>query len=139
MDSLDLTDRPPRSPYAEVGGLYFLARTIDKIRATLPGGNLGAYRVQGFSKQLLDKLGIHEDDLRAVVALAKTDDEVVAWVRKHSDPSRYAQINTDFEGQTVGQRSADYFERYPLARTLPPQTPLLRVLELDDAQSFAAN
>jgi hypothetical protein len=139
MDALDFTKAPPRSPYAELGGLYMLARTIDKIRATLPGGNLGAYRVQGFSKQLLDRLGIHEDDLRAVVALASSDDEVVAWVQKHSDPSKYAQINAEFESQTVGQRQADYFERYPLAKTLPPQTTLLRVLELDDAQSFASS
>jgi hypothetical protein len=139
MESLDLTKAPPRSPYANLGGLYMLARTIDKIRATLPGGNIGAYRIRGFSGQLLERIGIQEDDLRAVVSLASSDDDVLAWVKKHSDPSKYAQINAEFESQTVGQRQPDYFERYPLAKTLPPETPLLRVLELDDAQSFAAS
>jgi hypothetical protein len=138
MDSLDLTKAPPRSPYADLGGLYMLARTIDKIRATLPGGNLGAYRIAGFSSQLLERLGVQEDDLRAVVALAGSDAEVLAWVQKHSDPSKYAQISAEFEANKVGQRQADYFERYPLAKTLPPDTSLLRVLELDDAQSFGA-
>jgi hypothetical protein len=45
---------------------------------------------------------------------------VAAWVRKHSDPSNYEKINAEFEEQTVGARSAEYFERYPLAKTLPP-------------------
>lgn len=138
MEPLDLTKTPPRSPYVRLGGLLMLARTIDKIRATLPGGNSGAYRVRGFSSQLLDKLGIQEDDLRAVVALARSDDEVVEWVRKHSDPSKTDEINAAFESETVGGRAGnpDYFERYPVARTLPPQTTLLRVLEIDDAAAF---
>ncbi len=136
MEALDLSQSPPRSPYVELGGVLLLARTIDKIRATLPGGNLGAYRIAGFSSQLLDKLGINEDDLRAVVALANTEADVLAWVQKHSDPSTYRRINEHFEAQTVGQRGADYFERYPLARSLPGETTLLRVLELDDARSF---
>ena len=139
MDSLDLTKKPPRSPYELLGGLLLLARTIDKVRATLPGGNVGAYRIQGFSKQLLDKLAIGEDDLRAVVSLAGSDAEVAAWVRKHSDPETYAAINVAFERETIASRSDPeaYFKRYPVARPLPPETPLLRVLELDDAASFA--
>jgi len=45
-----------------------LAQTVDKLRATLPGGNLGSYRIAGFSAQLLWKLGIEEDALRDDVA-----------------------------------------------------------------------
>lgn len=138
MDSLDLSKKPPRSPYELLGGLLLLARTIDKIRATLPGGSLGAYRIQGFSKQLLEKLAIGEDDLRAVASLATSDGDVAAWVQKHSDPSGYAEINAAFERETIAGRSDPeaYFKRYPVARTLPPETQLLRVLEIDDAQSF---
>jgi hypothetical protein len=140
VEPLDLTKAPPRSPYVRLGGLVMLARTIDKIRATLPGGDIGAYRVRGFSTQLLERLGIQEDDLRAVIALARGDDEVVEWVRKYSDPSKSEEINAAFERETVGGRAgnADYFERYPVARTLPPQTTLLRVLEIDDAAAFAS-
>lgn len=48
------------------------------------------------------------------------------------------KINAAFESETVGGRAGnpDYFERYPVARTLPPQTTLLRVLEIDDAAAF---
>lgn len=136
MEPLDLTKTPPRGPYVKLGGLIMLARTIDKIRATLPGGDLGAYRIRGFSQQLLDELGVHEDDVRAIVALASGDDEVLAWIRKHTDESTYDRINFTFEAETVGQCAPEYFERYPLAKTLPPETTLLRVLELDDALAF---
>lgn len=141
MDSLDLTKAPPRSPYVRLGGLLMLARTIDKLRATLPGGNLGAYQIAGFSKRMLDGLGIPEDDIRAVVALASSDDEVVAWVRKHGDSSKYEEIDAALEALTVGQRldRPDFVERYPVVKTLPPETTLLRMLEADDAYCFSAS
>jgi Domain of unknown function (DUF5069) len=45
MEPLDLSTRPPRSGLEKLGGFYLLARTIDKIRAHLPGGNPGEYPV----------------------------------------------------------------------------------------------
>lgn len=139
MESLDLTKAPPRSPYVELGGLLFLARTIDKMRAALPGGNLGSYQIAGFSKRMLDGLGIQEDDLQAVVALASGDEEVLAWVRKHSDQGRYAEINAYLLSQTVAERKKkpELLAKYPALETLPPETPVLKMLELDDAQNFA--
>lgn len=117
-----------------------LARTIDKMRALLPGGKPGVYKIKGFSKGLLLGLQIPEDDMQAVVALAATDEEVVAWVRKHSDPSKYDEVNAELEEVTVGDSIArpGFVEKYPIAKTLPPETPLLRMLDADDAHSFAA-
>jgi Domain of unknown function (DUF5069) len=139
MEPLDLRAAPPRSPYVELGGLYMLARTIDKIRATLPGGNTGVYQIKGFSQRLLDALGIPEDDLRAVVSLAAGDDEIAAWVLKHSDPSKYAAINEALESPTVGERldRPDFLERYPNVKDLPSETTLFQMLDIDDAQMFA--
>lgn len=139
MEPLDLTKAPPRSPYVQLGGLYMLARTIDKMRANLPGGNLGAYQIAGFSTIMLDGVGIPADDLQAVVALASDDEEVVAWVHKHADRSKYAQVNATLEARNVAERlgDADFLRKYPFAKTLPPETPRMRMLELDDAQSFA--
>ncbi len=70
MDALDLTQRPPRSPRDLLPGLDLLmaARTVDKIRATLPGGNLGQYQITGFSSSLLNRLGIVEGLLREAIA-----------------------------------------------------------------------
>ncbi len=138
MEPLDLTKSAPRSPYVKIGGLLMLARTIDKMRAQLPGGNAGAYKIKGFSRSLLKALEIPEDDMQAVVSLAATDDEVVAWVHKHSDASKYDAHNAKLEEPTVGE-SLDhpgFVEKYPIAKTLPPETPLLRMLEADDTHSF---
>ncbi|MBV9971796.1 MAG: DUF5069 domain-containing protein, partial [Candidatus Eremiobacteraeota bacterium] len=68
MEPLDLSKRPPRSPKLELDGLTMLPRTIDKIRATLPGGNLGPYRIAGFSQRMLDAIGVTEEQLRDAVA-----------------------------------------------------------------------
>jgi hypothetical protein len=141
MDALDLTLRPPRSPREPLSGLdlLMLARTIDKLRATLPGGNIGAYQITGFSSRLLLKLGIAEGVLRDVIARAGTDADIAAWIREHSDPATYAEINAGFEQMTVGERLGDaaFVERYPIARRVPPETSRIDMLAADDAESFA--
>jgi hypothetical protein len=138
MEALDLRKAPPRSPHVELGGLLMLARTIDKLRATLPGGNPGVYYIKGFSRGLLDGLGISEDSLREVVARANGDEEVVAWVREHSDPSKYPQINAAMQSATVGQslERTGFLERYPSAKNLPVETTLFEMLDVDDAAMF---
>lgn len=138
MEPLDLTKRAPRSPRNRLGGLYMLARTIDKMRATLPGGNPGVYQIAGFSERLLKALDIPEDDLRSVIALASTEDEVVAWVHKHGDPAKYDEINQSLSAVTVGERMdrPDFLARYPVItqKGLPPGMTLLEMLEIDDAE-----
>jgi hypothetical protein len=140
MNALDLTKRPPRSPRALLPGLDLLmaARTVDKIRATLPGGNLGEYQITGFSSSLLNALEIAESSLRKAIASARSDEEIATWIAEHSDPQRYAEINAKLEGRTVGERlnDAGFLQRYPNARNLPPETSRLDHLIADDAEAF---
>ncbi|MGA9944958.1 MAG: DUF5069 domain-containing protein [Candidatus Cybelea sp.] len=141
MNALDLTQRPPRSPRELLPGLNLLmaARTVDKIRATLPGGNIGDYQITGFSSSLLNALGIAEAVLRKAIAGAPSDAEVATWIREHTNPERYAEINAKLEGRTVGERLNDpeFLRRYPSARNLPPETSRLDHLIADDAEAFA--
>jgi len=141
MEALDLTKRPPRSPRELLPGLELLmaARTVDKLRATLPGGNIGEYQITGFSSSLLNSLGIVESSLRKAIAQAKSDDEIAAWIREHSDPERYEEINAKLESRTVGERlkDPDFLKRYPSAARLPPETSRLDHLIADDAEAFA--
>ena len=44
--TLDLTQRPPRSPRVRLGGYVLLPRIIDKARASL-AGKLGDYHFAG--------------------------------------------------------------------------------------------
>lgn len=77
MKPLNLSIAAPRSPYEELDGLLFMPRTIDKLRARLPGGDPGTYfingKIKGMSGYLLERLGITETDLLAAVAAAADD------------------------------------------------------------------
>lgn len=97
MEPLDLRIFPPRSCYAELDGLMLMPRTIDKLRAQLPGGNAGRYfingRMKGISGYLLERLGIGESELLEAVRQAPTEDGVALWLRERTDSSQYAAIN----------------------------------------------
>jgi hypothetical protein len=84
MEPLDLSKGPPRPTRAELAGIVFLPRSIDKFRATLPGGNLAGYTIEGFTGRMLESLGIKPDDLRVAVAEAKADEDVASYVRAHA-------------------------------------------------------
>lgn len=140
MDALDLTKQAPRAPRELLPGLELLmmARTVDKLRATLPGGNLGSYQIPGFSARLLEALGIGEASLRDAVAAARNDDDVVVWIRRNSDPARYAQVNVVLESRKVADRLDDpaFVAKYPIIERLPPEMPLLDMLVADDRLAF---
>ena len=56
----DLREHPPRPARDMLGGIYFLARTIDKTRAKIQG-TLGPYKIQpGISGYVFEGLGITE-------------------------------------------------------------------------------
>jgi hypothetical protein len=142
MIALDLRIRPPRAPREELDGLVLMPRTIDKIRATLPGGNLGPYHiVPGLSQMLLSIIGVELSALRAAVALAKHDGEVAAWLRAHADTSQYQRANavlTDFRHEAIAPEHRAHFEslypeylisRYPVTFDL---------VEADDRELYPA-
>lgn len=139
MEPLDLTKRPPRSPKLQLDGLAMLPRTIDKLRATLPGGSRGVYKIDGFSQRMLDKIGVTEGQLREAVAAAKTDDDVAAWLRKNADTSKYAEFNEYILNRSVDHVTdkGAFFERYPILKKRPDIYYLADMLEADDEEMFA--
>jgi hypothetical protein len=143
MKPLDLTKQPPRSPRAPLAQLDLLlgARTVDKLRATLPGGNIGSYQITGFSSSLLNRLGIVEYQLREAIERASSDAEVADWIVAHSDPSKYSEINAWFEAQKIGERVDDaaFLARYPIVRELSADTARIDMLDADDAKEFPAS
>jgi hypothetical protein len=145
MEPLDLTVRPPRGPRETLLGCAFLPRTIDKVRAELPGGKLGAYIVTGpraISGWLLHKLKIDPAELRTVVANAANEDEVVAWLRERVDPAVAAEITAKLAASRVDTLSGADWEfvaaRHPLLRTRNDLTTTYELLEADDAAMFDA-
>ena len=143
MDALDLTKKPPRSPWVKIGGAYMLARTIDKLRAKLPGGNVGLYRIApGFSERLLAAIGCSEEELSDAVARAKSDDDVVAWVERRADKARLEKFNEAVSKRRIMDVDdvAAFKERYPVIveKGFPDDTVLFDLLDKDDAIIFAA-
>jgi hypothetical protein len=148
MEALDLSVRPPRSPYAQMHGIYMVPRTIDKMRAQLPGGKLGPYsfRTQfgpGLSIFLLESLGLSEKDLFQLVHQVRAEEEIADWLRRTVDLSSKAHINAMLLGLTVEHVlkliPAPVFNKfYPAAKNMPKTTPMFEVLLEDDRLMFTA-
>jgi hypothetical protein len=140
MDALDLTKTPPRGPRTPLAGLDLImaARTVDKVRASLPGGNLGVYNIPGFSIQMLEAIGITEDAFRDEVARASDDAQVAAWIRERTTPETIAAFNEKIQQRRVKHRLDDevWRKKYPHAVDMPPETLLIDMLSKDDELAF---
>ncbi|HEX3551430.1 MAG TPA: DUF5069 domain-containing protein [Candidatus Elarobacter sp.] len=144
MEPLDLESRPPRSPREQMLGLYFLPRTIDKIRAELPGGKPGEYIVTGpnsMSAYVLYKLKIDVEELRAVVARAADEAAIEAWLRERIDPAVVDGINAKLIGSRVDAASPENLAllhaKHPWLASRPDIVGAFEMLDTDDQYAFA--
>ncbi|GAC1658135.1 MAG: hypothetical protein NVS4B13_00570 [Candidatus Elarobacter sp.] len=134
----DLRTHPPRSPRVMLGGLYFLARTIDKTRAKLQG-TPGSYKIgPGMSAYLLEWLGITEEQFTEAVRDATGDEDVVAWIHSHCDPGTFAAINQRLSERGIRDDAhfAEVLPRYPILREYPHLRNWFEILDLDDRWIF---
>ena len=72
----------PITAFAKLGGLYFLPRTLDKIRKHARGElheEHHEFLGKGFDGRLCHFLGIGYDALRARTLAGGTDEEILAW------------------------------------------------------------
>ena len=144
MDSLDLRTRPPRSCYDELDGLMFMPRTIDKLRAQLPGGHSGEYfingPIKGMSAYLLERLDISEADLLETIRAAKSEDEIAVWLRAHTDRAEYPRINQTIRHIKPKHAEDEAYFRALYARTLaehPELEFIVDIIDTDDRRMFA--
>ena len=134
----DLRDHPPRSSRDQLGGIAFLARTIDKTRAKIQG-TLGPYKIQpGISGYLFEWLGITEEQFTEVVRAAQSDDDIVVWMHAHTDPERYPGLNDMLINRAI--RDADHraqvLPAYPVLLDHPDLWNWFEIFELDDAWMY---
>ncbi len=137
---MDLSKQPPRSPYDDVGGVRFLARTIDKMRAHV-AGTVGEYMARaGFSTRLYDLFGIDPDGFEAIVRANDTDDGVLAALLDHKRPTdeEIARLNQVVETWPEGNPEAQERHRTMLANAgLSHRTDIVTMadrLDLDDGR-----
>jgi hypothetical protein len=134
----DLRVHPPRSPHVMLGGLYFLARTIDKTRAKLQGTS-GLYKVTpGISQYLFEWLGINEAEFTEAVRTAKSDEEVVEWLLARADRDTFRAINQRLSERAIrdDEHFAQVLPRYPVLREYPHLRNWFEIFDLDDRWSF---
>jgi hypothetical protein len=84
VSTIDLTQRPPRSPRVRLGGYVILPRLLDKCRATLAGKN-GPYHYDcPIDQRFFHCAGINPEALKAQVAEGLGDGELLAWINENS-------------------------------------------------------
>jgi hypothetical protein len=143
MEPLDLTQQPPRGTRETLLGVMFLPRTIDKLRAELPGGTMGPYmnHDRGFSAYVVRRLGLDMDELRTVVGDARDEADVVAWLRERIDASTVEETNRKLQSFTPERMTPDdralLVERHPVLHERSDLTSILDILDAEDARAFS--
>jgi hypothetical protein len=143
MTPLDLRLQAPRPCRDTLLGYYLLARTIDKLRAELPGGNIGPYlnHDTGFSAFVVRKLGLDMNEFRSVVAAAPDESAVVAWLADRVDPAGATALNAKLESFVVSRMSPEdqalVRQRHPITAEQPELDSILEIIDADDRRAFA--
>lgn len=92
---VDLTRHPPKSPYDDsVGGLFGLARMIDKGRAAIHD-LLGQYKYaedSGLDKKIAEFFGFSMGDFTDLIRAGRTDEEILTWLKDNHGKSS-SEIN----------------------------------------------
>ncbi len=143
MTPLDLRKQPPRGPRQTMLGFYLLPRTVDKLRAELPGGNLGDYLNHdiGFSAYTVRRLGLDMGEFRNTVASAADEAAVEEWLAARVDVASAPELNAKLETIVVERMSPEnqalVRERHPVMQARPDLTKILDILEADDEGAFS--
>jgi len=139
MTPLDLSVAPPRHPRLKLAGVVLLPRTIDKVRASLPGGSLGEYSIQGFSTTMLERLGIDLEAFVAAVRDAADDQHVASFVERETTAEQIEAWNTfaaDFIVRNGDRARA--LEAYPWLADYDELPKALDALAEDDERHFSS-
>ncbi len=135
----DLRAHPPRSPFAQIAGLIFMARTVDKLRAKIQG-TLGEYKIgPGISIYLFEYIGVTEEQMTEVVRNARSDADIAEWLTANTDTTRYPEHNEKLmtRGIRDAAHRAEVLPRYPVLADHPDMSNWFEIFVLDDAWMFA--
>ena len=87
--TVDLTQRPPRSPRVRLGGYVLLPRILDKGRASIVG-KLGEYRygARAMDRHFLNFVGLDPEALTKELAKGGGDLELLTWIQANAKHQR---------------------------------------------------
>ncbi|MEE2659819.1 MAG: DUF5069 domain-containing protein [Candidatus Latescibacterota bacterium] len=141
---LDLTQRPPRTPYLRsVFGIAGAARMADKARART-SGKYGDYKYGDDSyidRTILEFLGISADDFAEAAYANPNDVELGEWIteRKQPGPGEVAALNVRLTSH--GESTPGFEDRFrsrhaEVCSDRPEVCTFYAMMDIDDQQSF---
>ena len=142
---VDLTRHPPRSPYdVSVGGLFGLARMIDKGRAAIHH-LLGQYKYaeeSGLDKKIAEFFGFSMGDFTDLIRAGRADEEILAWLEKNHGRSGSEISNFNRDIGTIepwNEKRRTWFRGViaSLDSSRTDVTTYLALIVLDDTIHFA--
>ena len=84
LSAPDLTQHPPRSPRAKLGGYVHLPRLLDKARAFASGKQGGYHYNCPLDQRFFGFTGIDPEALLTEIKTGKSDTQMLAWVAAHT-------------------------------------------------------
>ena len=141
MNVTDLTQRPPRSPRLKLGGYVILPRMLDKGRAEV-AGKAGEYNFAcPLDQRFLSFTGLQAGDILDLLKAAKSDTEVLAWIREHTkltEPEIMLWSEFQIRRSPSDVESREYYNESikKLAPNRDDLTTWFDLLDLDDYVSF---
>lgn len=146
MQSLDLTQRPPRSPRVRLGGFALLPRCLDKGRAQLQSKN-GEYHFNcPLDQRFINFVRVSADALKEQLSQGKGDEEILKWIEanaKHKPTAWEIEAwSTYQENKGAGDVEFREFMQDMHSKIAPHRKDietLFDLLDLDDYVSFGGN
>jgi hypothetical protein len=92
IEAKDLSQEPPRSPRAILGGYVLVARMLDKARAG-HCGTAGQYLFNcGLDRIFLTFKNIRAEEVLTLLASGWTDEKVLEWIDSNGEPRTAEEI-----------------------------------------------
>jgi Domain of unknown function (DUF5069) len=142
MNPNDLTQRPPRSVRARLGGYALLPRMLDKCRAELAGTSGSFHFACPNDQRILGFLGVDASALKAEVAGGGGDGEILAWIIAHRankhTPAEIEAWSDAADKRRPGADDEEFFRQY-LGECGAGRTDIVywsELLDLDDYVSY---
>lgn len=142
ISATNLTQHPPRSLRARLGGYALIPRMLDKGRAEIAGTNGEYHFACPLDQRILAFLGIDPEPLRVELAKGKGDGEILAWItanqRNKHTPAEVDAWSLEQELRRPDAESQEFFNEL-LASSGPDRKDIktwAELLDLDDFVSF---
>ena len=144
LNAPNLTQRPPRSARARLGGYALLPRMLDKCRATIAGVNGEFHYNCPLDQHILKFLGLDPEALKAEVATGKGDGEILTWVlanAKNKHTPWEIRAWTDYHNERGPDSDAETLQYFAgmvgkLTTTREDINSWMDALDLDDHVTF---